>query len=68
MKLYEGGMLVVGIIIVAFVAGYASSHFLGQDNPVEEAAEEVIESQTGINIDLSPSSLEEIRRSKSNIN
>lgn len=58
MKLYEGGMLVLGILVVALAAGYASSRFLGQDNPVEEAAEEVIESQTGIDIDLTPESRE----------
>jgi hypothetical protein len=58
MKLYEGGMLVVGILVVALVAGYVSSRFLGEDNPVEEAAEEVIESQTGMDIDLTPDSQE----------
>jgi hypothetical protein len=58
MKLYDGGALVIGILVVALVAGYASSHFLGEDNPVEEAAEEVIESQTGMDIDLSPGSEE----------
>lgn len=56
MKLYEGSLLVVGILVVALLAGHVSSRFLGEDNPVEEAAEEVIESQTGINLDLSPDS------------
>ncbi len=59
MKLFEGGAIVVGILVVALVAGYVSSRFLGEDNPVEEAAEEVIESQTGVDIDLSPKSKEE---------
>ena len=58
MKLYDGGALVVGILVVALVAGYASSKFLGEDNAIEEAAEEVIESQTGIDLDLTPNSAE----------
>ncbi len=58
MKLYDGSLLVVGILVLAIVAGYVSSRFLGQDNPVEEAAEEVIESQIGLDIDLSPDSEE----------
>ena len=58
MRLYDGGVLVVGILVVALVAGYASSRFLGEDNPIEETAEEVIESQTGMDIDLSPGSEE----------
>jgi hypothetical protein len=58
MKLYDGSVLVVGILIVALSVGYVSSRWLGEDNPIEEAAEEVIESQTGMEIDLSPSSEE----------
>ena len=58
MKLYDGGLLVVCIIVVALGVGYLSSRWLGHDNAVEEAAEEVIESQTGMMIDLSPDSKE----------
>lgn len=58
MKLYDGGVLVVGILVVALGVGYLSSRWLGEDNPIEEAAEEVIESQTGMEIDLSPESKE----------
>ena len=58
MKLFDGGALVVGILVVALIAGYASSKFLGEDNAIEEAAEEVIESQTGMDIDLSRNSTE----------
>jgi hypothetical protein len=54
MKLYDGGVIIISIIIVALAAGYASSRWLGDDNPVEEAAESVIEKQTGLDIDLSP--------------
>ncbi len=61
MKLYDGSVLVVGILVVALGIGYVSSRFLGEDNPIEEAAEEVIESQTGVDIDLTPRSNEQER-------
>ena len=60
MKLYDGGLIVISIVIVALAAGYASSRWLGDDNPVEEAAESIIEEQTGLDIDLSPSSEEKM--------
>ena len=58
MKLYSGGFIVISIIVVALAAGYASSRWLGDDNPVEEAAESVIEEQTGLDIDLTPNTSE----------
>ena len=58
MKVYDGSALIVGILVVALIAGYASSKFLGEDNAIEEAAEEVIESQIGVDIDLTPDSKE----------
>ena len=58
MKLREGGTTVLIIIAVMAVLGYASSKFLGEDNVVEETAEEVIEMHTGVDIDLSPDSPE----------
>lgn len=58
MKLYDGGIIVISIIVVALAAGYASSRWLGDDNPVEEAAESVIEEQTGLDIDLTPNTSE----------
>ena len=59
MKLYDGGLIIIGIIITALVAGYASSRWLGDDNPVEESAESIILEQTGLDIDLSPLSAED---------
>lgn len=38
--------------------GLLSTKFLGDDNPVEEASEEIIEDITGVEIDLSPESPE----------
>ena len=59
MKLYDGGiMIILVIVIVAAVAGSASYYWLGPDNAVEETAERVIEAETGVNIDLSPSTPE----------
>jgi len=45
-------------LILIIVIGVGSAYFLGHDNPVEEMAEKVIEQQTGIDIDLTPSSKE----------
>jgi len=68
MKSKEKKMLwIVGFIAVASAAGYASSFFMGDDNEVEEALEEVTERMTerqmdlpvgSIDVDLTPSSPE----------
>ena len=42
------------IAIVAAIVGLISIQFMGNYNPVEEAAESVIKSETGVDIDLSP--------------
>lgn len=44
----------IGIAIIAAIVGFASIKFFGNDNPIEESAEKIIENTTGINIDLSP--------------
>ena len=55
MKLKDAGATVALIIVgLAVLAGLTSSKWLGHDNAVEEAAEEIIESQTGLDIDLTP--------------
>ncbi len=53
MKLYDGGLVITGIIIVVLVIGYTSSRWLGGDNPIEESAESVIREQTGVDLILS---------------
>lgn len=58
MKLYEAGSVVLIIIGIAAFIGIASTFYLGDDNPVEESAEAVIEMNTGVDIDLSPQSKE----------
>jgi hypothetical protein len=42
------------IILAAIIIGLLSAYFWYQDNPVEEVSEEIIKTQTGIDIDLSP--------------
>lgn len=58
MKLYEGATVVLLIIGIAGIIGVVSAQFLGDDNPVEETAEKVIEIHTGIDLDLTPESEE----------
>lgn len=54
MKFYDFGIIVFIVIAVAAIVGAVSIEFLGNDNLVEQAAEEVIEVETGKKIDLSP--------------
>jgi hypothetical protein len=42
------------IAIVAAIVGLISVQFFGNDNPIEEASEKVIQDETGIIVDLSP--------------
>lgn len=49
------GLLVAITVGLAIVVGAVSAKYLGNDNPVEEVAEAVIQAKTGINVDLSPS-------------
>lgn len=58
MKLYDGATTVLIIIGVAALLGVLSARWLGEDNAVEETAEEVIEMHTGVDLDLSPDSKE----------
>ena len=59
MKMFELSVMVVVVIIgVCVLGGLLSTVWLGKDNPVEEVAEKVIQEETGINIDLTPSSKE----------
>lgn len=59
MKLYEGGLLVLIVIVsLCVVGGIASTFFLGHDNPVEETAEDIIKEKTGVDVDLTPSTPE----------
>ena len=46
------------VVILVIIVGISSAYFLGDDNPIEEIAEEVIQEETGVNIDLTPNSPE----------
>lgn len=67
-KLYElGSLIIISIVVgICLVGGLASTYFLGDDNPVEEVAEEVIKKETGMDVDLSPATPEKIAPASSN--
>lgn len=48
-----------GILLACLVVGGFSTLYLYDDNPIEEACEDIIKETTGIDIDLSPSSPEQ---------
>jgi len=49
-------VVIVGSLILGIGSVYVFK--MPKDNPVEEIAEEVIKSQTGVDVDLTPSSTE----------
>lgn len=52
-------IITTGIVLGLITAcGLLSTKFLGDDNPIEEAAEEVIKEITHVEIDLSPNTPE----------
>jgi hypothetical protein len=54
MKFYDAGIIIFIIVVIVSIVGAASVNYLGNDNVVEEAAEAIIEVETGKKIDLSP--------------
>jgi len=54
MKLYDGTLIIIGIVIIVAAIGYISSKKMGNDNKIEQQSEAVIESLIGIKVDLSP--------------
>lgn len=54
-KMYElGSFIAIAVVIVAAIVGLISKKYLGNDNPIEEAAEAVIKEEIGLDVDLSP--------------
>lgn len=51
-------IITIGIMGTALMLGLGSAYYLGDDNPIEEACEEIIESQTGKKVDITPYSKE----------
>lgn len=61
MKLYDSGFLMIIVVltgIAVLTAGANRLFDLDGDHPIEELVEDVIEDQTGLDIDLSPNSPE----------
>jgi hypothetical protein len=59
-KFFELGTLVIIIAIAALAAiGIVSQKYFGEDNVVEETVEAIIKEKTGLDIDLSPKTIEE---------
>lgn len=48
-------MLMLVFMFVILVIGFGSVYFLGRNNPIELAVEEVIAEETGLKVDLTPS-------------
>lgn len=44
------------IVMMSLIIGYISVLALGNNNPIEEAAEDVIKEETGISLELTPDS------------
>lgn len=60
MKLREASLIIIfSIVAICVVGGITSRYFFGNDNAIEEEAEEIIKEKTGVDIDLSPSTPEE---------
>ena len=51
-------LITILITVSALIIGIGSGYFLGKDNPVEEICEEIIELETGKDVDLTPNSKE----------
>jgi hypothetical protein len=58
MKLYDGAIVIIVVLLAVGVVGAISQHFMWPDNPIEEASEQLIEQKTGVDIDLSPATPE----------
>lgn len=53
MKLHDLSIIIVIGIAVAFgIIGLVSTKFLGNDNAIEEVAEQVIQTETGLKLNL----------------
>jgi hypothetical protein len=51
--LYNKYLITVFIIVITAVVGIISIKFLGNDNVIKEACEDVIQKEVGIDVDLS---------------
>ena len=61
MKLYDGSLLLILAVLAVLALGSVAltkTLKLDEDNEIEEFVEEIIESKTGLDLDLSPNSPE----------
>lgn len=54
LKYFKPYQYIVLIVIISLIIGYLSVPFLGKNNPIEEAVEEIIRQETGISLELTP--------------
>lgn len=63
MQQHKKGLAIVIAFFVAAalvgVVGYLSTPFLGDDNPIEEMCEKIIQEELGFEVDLTPKSPED---------
>lgn len=52
-------VVIVITVCLLLIIGVASSKWLGNDNPIEQQIEDIIEKETGVEVDLSPEEEEE---------
>jgi hypothetical protein len=55
---YKKWLKLSSILVIVLLIGLGSYYVFGPDNSVEEGCEAVIESETGVDFDLSPDSVE----------
>lgn len=48
------------LLVILILVGLFSSYLFGHDNPIEEYSEKTIKEQTGVDVDLTPASKEEV--------
>lgn len=58
MQLDKKKLIAGGAVVIASVIGWASAMWFGVDNPIEETMEAVVKHETGLDVDLTPSSKE----------
>ncbi len=58
MKKTHLSLVFLGFLVSLLICGVISSHYLGDDNEIEEMAETILEQKTGVDIDLTPESIE----------
>lgn len=57
-------IILISIITISIIGGYVSVKYLGPDNPIEETAEKIIESETGADINFSPNDSKDSKENK----